>query len=192
MKEIILASASPRRKELLELLRTPFRVKVSHVEEKITCTDPAQIVEELAFQKAQAVAAELGAEDVIVLGSDTVVVSDGKILGKPADPEDAVRMLRQLQGRAHSVFTGCALIDCKNPERSEVFHEETKVFVSPVSEEEIRSYVATGEPLDKAGAYGIQGYFAVHIDHIEGDYYTVMGLPVASLYRHLRRFDHAQ
>jgi septum formation protein len=122
--------------------------------------------------------------NLLILGADTVVVRDGEILGKPSGAEEAFEMLKSLQGRAHQVYTGVAVLDFDgNAERHTVSHaEETKVFVHAMTDEEIRSYIAVGESLDKAGAYGVQGRFAAYIDRIEGDYYNVVGLPVAYLY----------
>lgn len=123
----------------------------------------------------------------IVLGSDTIVSLDGKILGKPADEEEASRMLRLLAGRTHEVYTGVALLTRQNGElREKVFYEKAQVEMYPMSEEEIRSYIATGEPMDKAGAYGIQGRAAIYIKGIAGDYHTVVGLPVARVYQELK------
>lgn len=203
MKQIILGSASPRRRELLEQIGIKFEVVVSGGEEKYTSTAPKAIVKELAMMKAENVAAELlmqqkerkdmhcaGTElrNLIIIGADTIVVRDGEILGKPADEEDAFRMLRSLQGREHQVYTGVAVLDyLENGGKRVVNHaEETKVFVHEMSEEEIWKYIATGEPMDKAGAYGIQGKFAAYITRIEGDYYNVVGLPVAYLYQVLK------
>ena len=200
-KKIILASASPRRRELLSQIGLDFEVVVSETEEKITSTEPAKVVEELSAQKAEAVWEKLcsmtasqgsvtnaerleegsgvsrpdeGSEGfdpeqksgettitgIIVLGADTVVASDGKILGKPADTEAAVAMLTMLQGRGHEVYTG-------------------------VTDAQIREYVATGDPMDKAGAYGIQGLCARYISGIAGDYNNVVGLPVGRVYQEL-------
>ena len=204
-KKIILASASPRRRELLSQIGLDFEVVVSETEEKITSTEPAKVVEELSAQKAEAVWEKLfsmmasqgsvtdaerleegsgvsrtdeGSEgfdpeqtsgettitDNVVLGADTVVACDGKILGKPADMEGAVAMLTMLQGRGHEVYTG-------------------------VTDAQIREYVATGDPMDKAGAYGIQGLCARYISGIVGDYNNVVGLPVGRVYQELHRLQ---
>lgn len=197
-KRIILGSASPRRRELLEQIGVEFEVWTSDKEEVYHSTDPADVVCELAFMKAEHVAEELlekegGAvrEDTAVIGADTVVVLDGRILGKPSDPEDAVRMLKSLQGRSHTVYTGVAVLvfDKDGEEQKNIHAEETRVFVSPMTEKEIRRYVDTNDSFDKAGAYGIQGCFASWIWRIEGDYYNVVGLPVSRVYRMLKDMD---
>lgn len=202
-KKIILASASPRRRELLTQIGLDFDVVVSETEEKITSTEPAKVVEELSAQKAEAVwgwmhlqtdadsAEKIAAtQDYIVIGADTVVACDGKILGKPGTVENAMAMLRMLQGREHEVYTGVTILSSKNGEQRKLtFHERTVVHFSPMSEEEIREYVATGDPMDKAGAYGIQGFCARYIRGIEGDYNNVVGLPVGRVYQELRRLQ---
>ena len=204
-KRIILGSASPRRRELLEQIGISFEVRVSDKEEVYHSLIPEEIVKELALSKAENVADDLREKqeqvkqisfdkknnvllDTIVIGADTIVVSDGSILGKPKDEADAVRMIRSLQGRSHKVYTGVAILDYDDEgKRKSVVHAvETEVFVNPMSDEEIREYAATGEPLDKAGAYGIQGQFAAYIERIDGDYYTVDGLPVSYVYRQLK------
>ena len=201
--KIILASASPRRRELLTQIGLEFQVVVSNVEEKVTATAPAAVVEELSAQKAEGVLQMLGMQDCLIIGSDTIVAVDGQILGKPKDPEDAKRMLRMLQGRAHEVYTGVTvlkviwddteqtrLVDGDTVPGVQVerrtFHEETKVIFFPMSEEDIETYVATNDPLDKAGAYGIQGFCARYIRGIEGDYNNVVGLPVGRLYQEIK------
>lgn len=192
-KRIILGSASPRRRELLTQIGAEFEVRVSDKEEVYHSTAPEEIVKELALMKAENVASELSDEeslaDTVVIGADTVVVLDERILGKPKDEEDAAQMLRKLQGRSHEVYTGVAVLAYNSAgHRQTVNHAvETKVFVNEMTEEEIRAYIATGEPMDKAGGYGIQGRFAPFIDRIEGDYYNVVGLPVSYVYRTLRQ-----
>ncbi len=202
-KKIILASASPRRRELLTQIGLDFDVVVSETEEKITSTEPAKVVEELSAQKAEAVWGWMhlqidadsvekiaATQDYIVIGADTVVACGGKILGKPGTVENAVVMLRMLQGREHEVYTGVTILSSKNGEQRKLtFHERTVVHFSPMSEEEIREYVATGDPMDKAGAYGIQGFCARYISGIEGDYNNVVGLPVGRVYQELRRLQ---
>lgn len=194
-KKIILGSASPRRRELLMQIGADFEVRVSNKEEVYHSTVPEEIVKELALMKAENVAEELAEENAsgavkstVVIGADTIVVLDGKILGKPADEEDAVRMLNSLQGRRHDVYTGVAVLDYDENGEKHVYNYSvgTAVYVNEMTEEEIRAYVETKDPLDKAGAYGIQGRFAAHIDRIEGDYYNVVGLPVSRVYRSLR------
>lgn len=185
MAEIILASASPRRKELLSTAGLEFTVKVADVEEIIPeNATPDKVVKSLALQKAQAVAKDN--PDSVVIGSDTVVALDGVILGKPKDEEDAVRMLTALSGRTHMVYTGVALI---HGEIIRNFCEATEVKFYPLTEEEICSYVATKEPMDKAGAYGIQGKGCVLVEKIIGDYFNVVGLPVSKVCRELRDFN---
>ena len=194
-KTIILGSASPRRRELLAQIGAEFEVRVSNKEEVYHSNVPEEIVKELALMKAENVAEELAEENpagavksTVVIGADTIVVLDGKILGKPADEADAVRMLTGLQGRRHDVYTGVAVLDYDENGEKRVYNYPVgpAVYVNEMTEEEIRAYVETKDPLDKAGAYGIQGRFAAHIDRIEGDYYNVVGLPVSRVYRTLR------
>lgn len=186
MRKIILASASPRRRELLEQGGIPFTVIPSQAEEKITTEQPGQAVEELSYLKCSDIY-EKSLGDVLVIGADTVVASKGKILGKPSSQKDAVKMLQSLQGREHEVYTGVTIMAREgNENRKKTFHEKTKVVFYPMSDEEIRSYVNTGEPMDKAGAYGIQGKSAVFIKEISGDYNNVVGLPLARLYQELK------
>lgn len=188
MKRMILASGSPRRKELLQMLEVPFEVLVSDTEEIITKNEPAEVTKELSYQKAMAVAGQV--EEGIVIGADTVVSIDGKILGKPADTEEAREMIHKLQGKSHMVYTGVTLI-AKSGEMvsASSFAEGTKVNVAPMTETEIEAYISTDEPYDKAGAYGIQGLFGKFIEGIEGDYFNVVGLPVHRLYEELKKFD---
>lgn len=193
MKRIILGSASPRRRELMEHMGIPFEIITSDGEERYTASVPEQVVQELALAKAENVAAKIKkqgtAADMVVIGADTIVVFDGEILGKPEDEADAFRMLNRLQGQTHQVFTGVALLDFdENAEKmTTTAAVETKVFVHQMTEEEIRCYISTKEPMDKAGAYGIQGKFAVYIDRIEGDYFNVVGLPVSYVYQQLKK-----
>ena len=190
--KIYLASASPRRKDLLKQVGISFRVMPSTVEEKITKEKPDEVVEELSYQKAVDVCGRLMAEkqeDFVVIGADTVVSAWGKILGKPADKEDAVRMLKSLQGVSHQVYTGVT-IAWKNQEISPMyatFSECTDVTMYTMTEEEIRRYVDSGEPMDKAGAYAIQGLCAAHIQGICGDYNNVVGLPVGRVCQELKK-----
>lgn len=247
-RRVILASGSPRRRELLAQIGISFEVMVSDADETLTSTQPSQVVEELSARKAGAVAQELivqmrdavqgaeggsngnpagesadarkpqmhdsvcGAErgstenpaeesasvqtaqtldadcdEILIIGADTVVSCDGEILGKPHTPEQAVEMLRKLRGRTHEVYTGVTLL-CMAGEavvESRTFHEATKVHFYPMSAKEIEAYVATGDPMDKAGAYGIQGICARYIRGIDGDYNNVVGLPVGRLYQEL-------
>lgn len=188
MKKIILASASPRRKELLEQIGLTFEVEPAKGEEQITSVIPKEVVEELSYQKAMEVAKLHKGEDVLILGADTIVVYDDQIMGKPADEEDAKVMLRQLSGKTHCVFTGVtAVLWEKQKKTVRTFYEKTEVTFYPMSEEEIMFYVKTREPMDKAGAYGIQGIGAKYIQAIYGDYNNVVGLPVARLYQEVLR-----
>ena len=183
---VVLASASPRRKELLAQLKSDFDIEVSAVEEIVTQSDPAKVVEELSEQKARAVF-EQTEGDVLVIGADTVVALDNKILGKPADEEDAVRMLQSLQNREHSVYTGVTVYIRQGGQVSgKTFSERTGVKFYPMNDEEIREYVSTKEPMDKAGAYGIQGIGGRFVQEIHGDYNNVVGLPIARLYQELK------
>lgn len=188
MKRMILASGSPRRKELLQTLEVPFEVLVSDTEEVITKNEPAEVTKELSYQKAMAVAGQV--EKGIIIGADTVVSIDGKILGKPADKEEAREMIYKLQGKSHMVYTGVTVIAKSDDMVSaSSFAEGTKVNVAPMTENEIEAYISTEEPYDKAGAYGIQGLFGKFIEGIEGDYFNVVGLPVHRLYEELKKFD---
>ena len=184
--KIILASASPRRKELLTLLKDDFEIRISDVEEVVTERDPAKVVEELSDQKAHSVFCRTEG-DVLVIGADTVVALDNKILGKPVDEEDAIRMLQSLQNREHNVYTGVSVYVRQGEEVcKKSFSECTGVKFYPMSDEEIRGYVRTMEPMDKAGAYGIQGIGGRFVQEIHGDYNNVVGLPVARLYQELK------
>lgn len=186
MKNIILASASPRRRELLEMAGLPFTVCPSQGEEEITVSDPAEVVEELAEQKAREVFLKTGGES-LVIGADTVVAAKGQILGKPKDREAARQMLRSIQGGSHEVYTGVTILDREEgKERQKTFHVMTEVVFYPMSEEEIQRYVDTKEPMDKAGAYGIQGKAGIFVKEIHGDYNNVVGLPLARLYQELK------
>lgn len=186
MYKIILASGSPRRKEILEQVGVEFRVVISNDEEVIRKSSPEEIVEELATRKACSVASDME-EGTIVIGADTMVALDGQVMGKPKDENNAKDMIKKLQGNKHQVYTGvCAVVKESGKEDRVIrFAEATNVWVYPMTEEQIDAYVATGEPLDKAGAYGIQGKFAVHIEKIEGDYLNIVGFPVSKLYERL-------
>lgn len=196
---LILASGSPRRRELISLLGVPFEVLVSDEEEIVTDTEPKAVTAALSRQKAFAVAKKMAeaadknrAADVpVIIGADTVVAVDGKILGKPQNEEEAGAMLRLLQGRSHMVYTGVSLVRPEGrPERAwdvRTFTVGTKVHVAAMSEEEITRYVKSGDCMDKAGGYGIQGEFSRHIAGIEGDYFNVVGLPVHRLYEELKK-----
>lgn len=180
---MILASGSPRRKELLGFICSDFRVIPAVGEEMIPeGATPGEAVLALSRQKAEEIAAKFPNETVI--GADTVVSINGEILGKPKDNQDAARMLSMLSGSVHSVFTGVCVIFPNG--RIENFIEETQVEFYPLSEHEIADYIATGDPMDKAGAYGIQERGAKNVKGIVGDFYNVMGLPVSRLYRILK------
>lgn len=191
MLKIVLASKSPRRKKLLTQLGLIFEISPSHKEEIISSSTPAEVVEELAIQKAEDVAHKFS--DALIIGADTIVVQDNKILGKPEDEEDAVSMLKHLSGEVHSVFTGISLVttDGQNQIKSTYsFHEETKVWFSTLSDAEIKAYVASGSPMDKAGAYGIQDdWGSIFVERIEGDFYNVVGFPLNRFYRELKAFE---
>ena len=188
MGKILLASASPRRKEILQKAGVRFSVSVSQEEETITKSAPDEVVEELAGKKAYAVLKQNQGEGILVIGADTVVSLDGEILGKPKDEEEAVSVLMRLQGRTHEVYTGVAVLRMENGEIKEhVFSECTKVEFYPVSRKEIEDYVATREPMDKAGSYGIQGAFSAYVKGIRGDYYNVVGLPVGRLFWEMKK-----
>lgn len=188
MTNILLASGSPRRKELLAQAGFDFAVEVSNADEDVAEVSPVRLVKELALRKAQAVA-DQHTDSCLIVGADTIVVHDGQVLGKPADAEDAKRMLRTLSGDIHQVYTGVALLRLKEGEVTEKrsFSECTDVEMTEMSETEIETYVASGEPMDKAGAYGIQGKAAVFIRGIKGDYYNVVGLPVSRVYREIAK-----
>lgn len=183
---IYLASASPRRRELMEQLGLPFTVVIKNVDESVAGTmPPGKLVEALSERKAREVAGEL--DRGLVIGSDTVVVWRDRILGKPGDRQEALEMLACLQGNEHSVYSGLAVIDVETG-AVHVSHERTRVFFRPAAMDELELYVDTGEPVDKAGAYAIQGLGAVFITGVEGCYFNVVGLPLARLARVLKDF----
>ena len=176
--KLVLASKSPRRSEILKNAGIDFTIRVADADETIPAgTNPQDAVVFLAARKALAVER---AEDETILGADTIVVLDGKILGKPKDREDAFNMLRSLSGRVHSVFTGVCAV---GNGISLTFAEETKVEFYSLTDDEINEYLDTDEPYDKAGAYGIQGIASKFIRGIEGDYFNVVGLPISSVYK---------
>lgn len=188
MKKLVLASASPRRKELLSQIGLDFIVCPSDAEEVITKTVPAEIVMELAKTKAEAIWKKTEQENCIVLGADTIVVKDDEILGKPKDDQDAARMIQMLQGNVHQVYTGVCFYyreEGSDLEKCHLFYGCTDVQVAPMSRQEIATYLQQGEHRDKAGAYGIQGFFERYIEGIRGDYANVVGLPVGLVYREL-------
>ena len=180
--QLILASASPRRKELLGLFHVPFVIRVADIDETMDNTkSPFHEVARVSTLKAQAV--ERGTDDVVI-AADTIVVCEGKVLGKPRSEEEAFSMLRLLSGRDHQVMTGCTILreGC-----ARTFTEVTDLHFRELTDGEIARYVATKEPMDKAGSYGIQGGAALFCTHMVGDYYNVMGLPVCRLYQELTR-----
>lgn len=180
--QLILASASPRRKALLSLLGIPFTVRAADIDETMDPEKPP--FDEVArVSRSKALAVSRGEED-IVIAADTIVVCQGKVLGKPHSEKEAAAMLRLLSGRDHQVMTGCTIL---YGDRVEAFTEVTSLHFRPLSEKEIQKYVQSGEPMDKAGAYGIQGGAALFCEKLEGDYYNVMGLPVCRLYETLCR-----
>lgn len=181
---IILASNSPRRREILSLLDVDFTVVLPKDEPKPDLSlSPAAAVERIARFKAESVAE---GNETVVIGADTAVFLDGEFLGKPKDENDAAKMLKKLSGRTHSVITGVCIV---HKGRTVCFSESASVTFNPVSDEEIKKYIACGEPMDKAGAYGIQGRGARFVKKIDGDFYTAMGLPCAELYRHLKALE---
>jgi septum formation protein len=181
---LVLASASPRRQELLRNAGFEFTVQPADVDETMHPGESAKaMVERLAREKAETVLRSLGGKKQVVIGADTTVVAGKEVLAKPADERDAARMLRLLSGRSHQVITGVCLA---GPGFAEVRSESTTVFFERLSAKEIEAYIATGEPMDKAGAYAIQGYASRWIPRIEGDYFNVVGLPVALLVRMLK------
>ena len=191
MIKYILASASPRRKELLAQAGLEFEILTSDAEEIITKELPSEVVVELATVKAQNVYEKIketsnDTDTLVVIGADTVVVYKDEILGKPEDEDDAYNMLSMLAGRTHQVYTGvCLMIKEHGEVRKKAFYESTDVTFYPVSRQDLKRYVSSGDPLDKAGAYGIQGPFAIHVKGISGDYNNVVGLPIARLYHEL-------
>ena len=184
--ELILASASPRRKELLEKIGLPFTVQPAKGEERITQKSPAAVVMELSRQKAEEIAAAQTG-DCIIIGADTVVAKGEKIMGKPKDAADAKQMLRSIADDCHQVYTGVTLIRTGAHPQSVTFQEKTVGCLYPISDAEADAYIASGDPMDKAGAYGIQGDFAIYVKRIAGDYYNVVGLPIGRVYQELKR-----
>ncbi|MCY9658993.1 Maf family protein [Paenibacillus chondroitinus] len=190
-QRLILASSSPRRQELIQGLGLPYIIRVSDADEtvegKIT---PSELVEVLSVRKASTVREMLESSEKhgIIVGSDTVVVLHHEVLGKPVDEEDSFRMLKGLQGTTHQVYSGVACIDAATGKQV-VSHSVTNVKMKAMSDEQIRRYIATGEPKDKAGSYAIQGIGATIVEAIEGDYFTVVGLPLSLLSDLLLTFD---
>lgn len=182
--KIILASASPRRAEILSQLGIPFEVQNADIDEKTDIQAPHIYVKTLSQKKAEKVFSEN--PDAVVIAADTTVVFNNEIMNKPKDKEDAFKMLKKLSGNEHQVYTGVTVVD---------FHKTiiesccTSVFFKPITDIEIEKYIATGEPMDKAGAYGIQGFGSLFIEKINGCYFNVVGLPISILYEMLKKFN---
>lgn len=195
MNKIVLASASPRRRELLEQIGMEFEVIPSDIEEKVESRVPCEMVMELSGMKAMDIFEKLPLEkrtSVVVAGADTVVAFKERIMGKPSDRKNAEEMLSLLQGKTHQVYTGVTLVwqkEKEEPPSKLSFYEKTEVSMYPMSMQEIGRYVDTGEPMDKAGAYGIQGKCAAFIKEICGDYYNVVGLPIGRLYQEIKKIN---
>ena len=189
MRKIILASASPRRRELLAAAGVIFQICAAEGEEKITADSPDEIVCELSAQKAEEIASKVELEEgTVIIGADTIVSYKNEILGKPSDEQAAFETLKMLQGNTHQVYTGVTVLERKAGKWVEhTFFESTDVTFYPVSREEIQDYIATGEPMDKAGSYGIQGLFGIYVKGICGDYNNVVGLPVARLFHEMKK-----
>lgn len=191
--KIYLASGSPRRKELLSLIGIEYEIKASNADEIVEAEIPFMIVEELSLAKARAVAESLPIntdETICVIGADTVVSYNDEIMGKPVDEADARRMLKQLSGNTHQVYTGVTLYILRNGISDvRIFHVKTDVTMYDLTDEQIDAYIATKEPMDKAGAYGIQAKAAAFVKEINGDYYNVVGLPIGRLYQELCKLE---
>ena len=198
--KIVLASGSPRRRELMDLVHADYIVIPSDKEEDMSGHEPSTLVEKLSKMKAEDVASKVIAKigdgslssdysSSVVIGCDTVVAYEGKILGKPHTEEKAFEMIRDFAGKSHHVFTGVCLVVIENGQVKNTvnYNVSTAVNVSPMTDDEIRAYIATGETLDKAGAYAIQGRFCPYIESIEGDYYNIVGYPVSSIYHELSK-----
>lgn len=182
--KLILASASPRRRQLLSLLDIPYDVVVADINEEIDFDKPLRKeIEKLSYQKAQAVFK--AHQDAIVIGADTIVTLDNKVLGKPHNTSEAKDMLKLLQNNKHSVITGVTIL---SKDKEECFSIISDVYFYSMSEQEIDEYIKTNEPMDKAGAYAIQGIGSKFIKKIDGDYYAIMGLPIGEVYQRLKTF----
>lgn len=187
MKKIILASKSPRRREILEMLQWNFEVAYQEMEERFEENlSLEENMQKIALKKAKAM--EEKYQDQLILACDTMVVLDGESFGKPKEEEDAKRMLRLLSGKQSHVYSAVALVH-KALGKEETFVEKTKIYFHPLSEEEIAQYVATGEAMDKAGGYAVQGVGSIFIEKIEGDYWNVVGLPISRVYQALKRWS---
>ena len=190
-KKIILASASPRRRELMAQAGYEFEVQVSHKEETYISETPDDIVKELALLKARDIAEQNEAKDLVVIGADTVVAYQGAILGKPSSKEDAFAMIQSFQGDKHQVYTGVAILSYDEEGNETVVNHavKTDVYVNSMTDEEIWKYIESDNVMDKAGSYGIQSGFAIHIEKIEGDYFNVVGLPISYIYNILKDIE---
>lgn len=190
-KKIILASASPRRRELMQQAGYEFEIQVSHKEEVYTSETPDEIVKELALLKAKDIALQNEAKDLVVIGADTVVAYQGAILGKPKSKEDAFAMIQSFQGDKHQVYTGVAILSYDTEGKETIVNHavKTDVYVNPLTEDEIWQYIESDNVMDKAGSYGIQSGFAIHIEKIEGDYFNVVGLPISYIYSKLKEIE---
>lgn len=185
MNSLILASASPRRQELLTLLNLPFTTYPTDVDETLPDNiSPVEAVQQLAYKKAKAALKE-AQNDSIIIGCDTIVVHNNRILGKPIDHEDAFQMLSQLSNETHAVYTGVCIL---SNDKTSLFYEKTEVTFWELTQQEILAYIESGEPFDKAGSYGIQGKAALFVKSIRGDYYNVVGLPISRLSREIVTF----
>ncbi|MBQ2921538.1 MAG: septum formation protein Maf [Tyzzerella sp.] len=190
-KKIILASASPRRRELMQQAGYNFEIQVSHKEETYISETPDDIVKELALLKARDIAEQNEAKDLVVIGADTVVAYQGAILGKPSSKEDAFAMIQSFQGDKHQVYTGVAILSYDEEGNETVVNHavKTDVYVNSMTDEEIWKYIESDNVMDKAGSYGIQSGFAIHIEKIEGDYFNVVGLPISYIYNILKDIE---
>lgn len=190
-KKIVLASASPRRRELMMQAGYEFEVQVSHKEETYSSETPDEIVKELALLKARDIAEQNAAKDLVVIGADTVVAYQGAILGKPKSKEEAFAMIQSFQGDKHQVYTGVAVLsyDAEGNETVVNHAVKTDVYVNAITDEEILKYIENDNVMDKAGSYGIQSGFAIHIEKIEGDYFNVVGLPISYIYNILKEIE---
>ena len=190
-KKIILASASPRRRELMAQAGYEFEVQVSHKEETYSSETPDEIVKELALLKARDIAEQNAVKDLVVIGADTVVAYQGAILGKPKSKEEAFAMIQSFQEDKHQVYTGVAVLsyDAEGNEIVVNHAVKTDVYVNAMTDEEILKYIENDNVMDKAGSYGIQSGFAIHIEKIEGDYFNVVGLPISYIYNILKEIE---
>lgn len=187
MKKIILASASPRRKELLAKIGLKFSIEKSNIKEDLgTNLSPKKLAEYLSYRKAYKISKKHS--NATIIAADTLVVLNNKVIGKPKNSKDAKKILRKLSGKAHSVITAFTIIDTKTNKIS-TRSVETKVFMKKLTEKEINYYIKTEEPLDKAGAYGIQGFGGIFIEKIDGDYYNIVGLPLTTFIKELKKFN---